>query len=88
MMKYISDQLKLVYLCERNGLTDEGVMNALNGKNKLNTEAINSLKECKWSSIFLDQKLNPTTPQYCDGSIVKSKIKDPINFIFIHKKIS
>ena len=76
IMKYRTDSFKLVYLCEGNGVTDDGKMDPINGQNKLDQNAINSLKDCKWFSSFLHEKLNPTKPEYCDGSMVHRKIND------------
>lgn len=76
IMKYRVDLFKLVYLCEGNGVTDDGKMDPINGQNKLDQNAINSLKDYKWFSSFLHEKLNPTKPEYCDGSMVHRKIDD------------
>ena len=77
IMKYRCDELKLLYLCEGNGVTDEGIMDPFNGKNKLDENIINSLKDYKWFSPFLHQKLNPTNPEYCDGVTVQTQIHHP-----------
>lgn len=77
IMQYRSEQLKLVYLLEGNGVDDQGIMDPYNGKNKLDPNSIKSLKDIRWLSVFVDQKLNPTQPQYCDGAITKNKIKEP-----------
>ena len=77
IMKYRCDQLKLLYLCEGNGVTNEGIMDPFNGNNKLDEFAINSLKDYKWFSPFLHRKLNPTNPEYSEGSIVQTQIRHP-----------
>lgn len=74
IMKYRCDELKLLYLCEGNGVTDEGIMDPFNGKNKIDEIIINSLKDYKWLSPFLHQKLNPTNPEYCDGYTLQTQI--------------
>lgn len=78
IMKFRTDQLIMTYLCEGNGVTDKGEMDPINGQNKLDPHLIRSLKDYKWLSIFLHQKLNPTDPQYCNGSKLQSKIKHPL----------
>ena len=77
VMNYRINEFKLVYLCEGNGVTDDGKMDPINGQNKLDQKVINSLKDYKWLSSFLHQKLNPTKPQYCDGLMVKIKLNNP-----------
>lgn len=77
IMKYRCEELKLLYLCEGNGVTDEGIMDPFNGKNKLDESIINSLKDYKWFSPFLHEKLNPTNPEYCDGINIQTQIQHP-----------
>lgn len=76
IMRHRTDRFKLTYLCEGNGVTDEGVMDPLNGRNKLDLNVIKQLRDCKWLSIFLDQQLNPSKPEYCNGSKIYKKIRD------------
>lgn len=75
IMWYRKKQLVFTYLIEGNGVNDDGVMDPINGKNKLSAEILNGLPDIKWFSVFADRKRNPTKPEYTQGYQPEAKIK-------------
>lgn len=80
-MKARVDQLKLDYLMEGNGVTEDGTMDPYNGKNTLPQDVMDEVNpdNATWLSVFYDQQRNPLKPQYIEGYVMIKRIKDKKN---------
>ena len=75
IMRYNNRRLVVEYLCEGNGVDDEGHMDPINGKNKIDENILQNLKRTKWLSPFADMRIHPGAKEYSEGSELKGRIK-------------
>eukprot|EP01084_Bolivina_argentea_P223528 378184_1 len=68
----------LTYLKEGNGVTDDGELDPINGKNKLNAQLMNVRgTDDVYISIFENMRENPNKPEFVDGFQLHVHLKNP-----------